>query len=83
MGAVIPTAFRAPQIPLMARIIAVADTLDAMTTNRPYQNAMDLDYALGRIKALAGSKFDQAVVNALEAAVSAGKIRLSAVEVNV
>jgi len=78
-----PYGISGPQIPLMARIIAVADTLDAMTTNRPYQNAMDLDYALGRIKALTGSKFDQAVVNALEAAVKAGKIRLSAVEVNV
>ena len=78
-----PYGISGPQIPLMARIIAVADTLDAMTTNRPYQSAMDLDYALGRIKALTGSKFDQAVVNALEAAVKAGKIRLSAVEVNV
>ena len=38
---------------VMARIIAVADTLDAMTTNRPDQLAMDLEYALGRIKALA------------------------------
>jgi len=71
------------QIPLMARIIAVADTLDAMTTNRPYQSAMELDYALGRIKALTGSKFDQTVVNALESAVTSGKIRLSAVEVHV
>jgi HD-GYP domain-containing protein (c-di-GMP phosphodiesterase class II) len=68
---------------VMARIIAVADTLDAMTTNRPYQSAMDLEYALGRIKALAGSKFDQAVVIALESAVTAGKLRLSAVEVHV
>ena len=30
----------------MARIIAVADTLDAMTTNRPYQSAMELEDAL-------------------------------------
>jgi HD-GYP domain-containing protein (c-di-GMP phosphodiesterase class II) len=44
---------------------------------------MDLEYALGRIKALAGSKFDQTVVSALEAAVTAGKLRLSAVEVHV
>jgi hypothetical protein len=44
---------------------------------------MELDYALGRIKALTGSKFDQAVVNALEVAVKSGKIRLSAVEVHV
>ena len=78
-----PYGLSGPQIPLMARIIAIADTLDAMTTNRPYQSAMDLDYALGRIKALAGSKFDQAIVNALESAVKCGKIRLSAVEVHV
>jgi putative nucleotidyltransferase with HDIG domain len=78
-----PYGLSGPQIPLMARIIAVADTLDAMTTNRPYQSAMDIDYALGRIKALTGSKFDQSVVNALETAVKAGKLRLSAVEVHV
>lgn len=78
-----PYGLSGPQIPMMARIIAVADTLDAMTTNRPYQSAMDLEYALGRIKALTGSKFDQTVVNALEAAVTSGKLRLSAVEVHV
>jgi putative nucleotidyltransferase with HDIG domain len=78
-----PYGLSGPQIPLMARIIAVADTLDAMTTNRPYQSAMDIEYALGRIKALTGSKFDQSVVNALESAVKAGKLRLSAVEVHV
>jgi putative nucleotidyltransferase with HDIG domain len=78
-----PYGLTAPQIPLMARIIAVADTLDAMTTNRPYQSAMDLDYALDKIKNLAGAKFDAVVVNALESAVTAGKLRLSAVEVQV
>jgi putative nucleotidyltransferase with HDIG domain len=78
-----PYGLQGPQIPLMARIIGVADTLDAMTTNRPYQSAMDLEYALGKIKALAGSKFDTVVVNALEATVTAGKLRLSAVEVHV
>jgi putative nucleotidyltransferase with HDIG domain len=78
-----PYGLHGPQIPMMARIIGVADTLDAMTTNRPYQSAMDLDYALGKIKALAGSKFDAVVVNALEATVMAGRLRLSAVEVQV
>jgi putative nucleotidyltransferase with HDIG domain len=78
-----PYGLPGPQIPLMARIISVADTLDAMTTNRPYQSAMDLDFALGRIKALAGTKFDGVIVNALEAAVTAGRLRLSAVEVQV
>src|SRR5271165_4544184 len=78
-----PYGLTGPQIPMMARIIGVADTLDAMTTNRPYQTAMDLDYALGRIKALAGSKFDDSIVAALESAVKAGKLRLTAVEVQV
>jgi putative nucleotidyltransferase with HDIG domain len=58
-------------------------TLDAMTTNRPYQSAMELDYAMDRIRALTGSKFDAVVVTALESAVNTGKLRLSAVEVHV
>jgi putative nucleotidyltransferase with HDIG domain len=78
-----PYGLQGQQIPLMARIIGVADTLYAMTTNRPYQSAMDLDYALGRIKSLTGAKFDGVVVTALEAAINAGKLRLSAVEVHV
>src|ERR1700720_4185471 len=78
-----PYGLQGPQIPLMARIIGVADTLDAMTTNRPYQSAMDIDYALGRIKALKATKFDEEVVDALESTINAGKLRLSAVEVQV
>jgi HD-GYP domain-containing protein (c-di-GMP phosphodiesterase class II) len=78
-----PYGLPAAQIPMMARIISVADTLDAMTTNRPYQTAMDLEYALKRIKSLTGAKFDGVVVTALESAVTAGKLRLSAVEVQV
>ena len=78
-----PYGLQGQQIPLMARIIGVADTLDAMTTNRPYQSAMDLEYALDRIRALSGSKFDAVVVTALDSAVQHGKLRLSAVEVHV
>src|SRR5271157_2653048 len=78
-----PYGLQGQQIPLMARIIGVADTLDAMTTNRPYQSAMDIEFALNRIKSLTGSKFDQVVVAALESAVKSGKIRLTAVEVHV
>jgi putative nucleotidyltransferase with HDIG domain len=78
-----PYGLQGQQIPLMARIIGVADTLDAMTTNRPYQSAMDIDFAMKRIKSLTGSKFDAVVVNALESAINSGKLRLSAVEVAV
>jgi HD-GYP domain-containing protein (c-di-GMP phosphodiesterase class II) len=71
------------EIPMMARIIAVADTLDAVTTNRPYQSAMDLDFAMDRIHGLAGTKFDPDVVDALQRAIRAGKLQLNATLVKV
>jgi len=78
-----PHGLRGDAIPMMARIIAVVDTLDAMTTNRPYQSGMDLEFAMNKILALAGTKFDPAVVDALDRTVRAGKIRLTAVLVEV
>ncbi|MBI3404756.1 MAG: HD domain-containing protein [Acidobacteria bacterium] len=78
-----PYGLRGEQIPLMARIIAVADTLDAMTTNRPYQTAMDISYAMGKIRQLGGTKFDPTIVTALDAVVQSGKLRLSATLVEV
>jgi HD-GYP domain-containing protein (c-di-GMP phosphodiesterase class II) len=82
-GAGYPYGLTGDQIPMMARIIAVADTFDAITTNRPYQSAMDLEFALGRIRSLAISKFDPKVVAALDAAVASGRLRLSAALVEV
>jgi len=76
-GAGYPHGLRGEEIPLMARIIGVADTFDAMTTNRPYQSGMDLESAMSRICTLKGTKFDPAVVEALENAVEAGELRLS------
>lgn len=70
-----PYGLRGDQIPLMARIITVADTFDAMTTNRPYQAAMEPEYVIKRIKALVGTKFDPEVVTALESGFAKGVIR--------
>ncbi|MFI5126236.1 MAG: HD domain-containing phosphohydrolase [Candidatus Acidiferrales bacterium] len=72
-----PYGLKGDEIPMMARIIAVADTFDAITTNRPYQSAMDLEYAMDRISQLAGAKFDVDVVHAIQRAVAAGKLKLS------
>ena len=78
-----PYGLHGDSIPMMARIIAVADTFDAITTNRPYQSAMDVDFALERIRSLAVTKFDPNVVAALESAIAAGRLRLSATLVEV
>jgi HD-GYP domain-containing protein (c-di-GMP phosphodiesterase class II) len=72
-----PYGLKGDQIPLMARIIGVADTLDAITTNRPYQTAAALDAAVQVIRSLAGKKFDPNVVDALEAVIESGQIRLA------
>jgi HD-GYP domain-containing protein (c-di-GMP phosphodiesterase class II) len=59
---------------MMARIISVADTFDAMTTNRPYQKALSLDYVLAKMREMAGTRYDARVVDALIEAVRRGDI---------
>lgn len=61
-----PHRLTADQIPLGARIIAVADGFDAMTTDRPYQRAMSCDAALEILHMHAGTKWDTDCVNAFE-----------------
>ena len=62
-----PYGLSGDQIPLMARIIAVADTFDAITTNRPYQAAHDSEYAVRIINSLAGKRLDPQAVAAMTA----------------
>jgi len=52
-------------IPLGARIIAAADAYDAMTSDRPYRNAMSMDEALAEIDRQKGRQFDPVVAEAL------------------
>lgn len=52
------------EIPFHARIIAVADAFDAMTTDRPYRRGMDFPTAIFEIRRNSGSQFDPAVVDA-------------------
>jgi len=73
-----PEGLKGNQIPLAAKIVSVADTFDAMTTNRPYQKAMEISYVLERMRSFVGKKFDKPVVEALIAAYEEGRIRLPA-----
>jgi putative nucleotidyltransferase with HDIG domain len=69
-----PYGLSGEEIPIMARIIAVADSFDAMTTTRPYQSAMDPHYVLEVLERMAGKRYDAAAVQALTTLVKRGTI---------
>ena len=71
-----PYGLKGDQIPLLARVIAVADTFDALTTNRPYQKAHDPIEALRIIENLSGQRLDPGAVTALMAVFYRGDIRI-------
>jgi HD-GYP domain-containing protein (c-di-GMP phosphodiesterase class II) len=70
-----PDGIRGDEIPLLVRIISVADTFDAITTDRPYQAGRDFPQALEILQKHAGSKYDPIVVDALQSAYSKGDLR--------
>ncbi len=69
-----PDGLRGEGIPLAARIVAVADTYDAVTTNRPYQKAYEPRFAAEVLTKLAGSRFDAKVVTAFLRAFEMGDL---------
>ena len=71
-----PYGLKGDEIPTSARIIAVADTFDAMTTNRPYQAAHEPEYAVKIINTLARNRLDPKVVAALTKIFERGELRV-------
>jgi ribonuclease P protein subunit RPR2 len=65
-GSGYPDRLGGEDIPVGARIFAVADTLDAMTSNRPYRRALPWPVAEAEILRRRGEQFDPAVVHAFE-----------------
>jgi putative two-component system response regulator len=69
-----PTGRRGTQIPQGARLLAVADAFDAMTSTRPYRRALPASHALGEIGRCAGTQFDPTIASAFLAAWNAGAL---------
>jgi HD-GYP domain-containing protein (c-di-GMP phosphodiesterase class II) len=74
-GSGYPLGMKGEQIPISARIVAVADAFDAMTTNRPYQKAMAFDTAIARLLDLSEKVYDKKVVLAFQEAYRAGSFK--------
>jgi len=70
-----PFGLKGEEIPLEGRVVAVADTYDAMTSNRPYRKGLDPDVALEEICKKSGTQFDPQCVEALAACHQDGSIK--------
>ena len=75
-----PDGLRDGEIPREARIIAVADTYDAMTTSRPYRDALPHEVAVAEIRDGSGSQFGPEVVEAFERLVARDALSVEAGE---
>lgn len=62
------------QIPLEARIIAVVDAYDAMTSDRPYRKGLSQQIAMGRLREAAGTQFDPQVVECFASCLDEGRL---------
>ena len=69
-----PDGLKGESIPFLSRILAVADTYDAMASNRAYRNRLDLEVVLETIKQNAGIQFDGEVVEAFLTLCEKGKL---------
>ena len=64
-------------IPLVARIIAIADTLDAITTDRPYRGRATIEEAVTEIERNKGTQFDPVLVDAVMRLYQGGKLEIA------
>ncbi|HMS03523.1 MAG TPA: response regulator [Gemmatimonadaceae bacterium] len=71
-----PDRLAAERIPLVARIVSVADSFDAMTSGRPYRAGMAVEDAMAELERCAGTQFDPVCVAAFARGLAAGAITL-------
>lgn len=71
-----PDRLKGERIPMLARVLAVADSFDAMTSERPYRKPVSLDLARAEVIRCTGTQFDPACVKALLDALDAGEAKV-------
>jgi hypothetical protein len=69
-----PEGISGKEIPLGARIILIADTIDAMTTDRPYRKRLSLEVVLDELQKCKGTQFDPELVNIVVSSVSVRRL---------
>ena len=69
-----PRGLKGTEIPLMGRILTIADCFDAMTARRPYKQECSIDYAAGELKKNSGTQFDPELVPVFLSLIEDGKI---------
>jgi HD-GYP domain-containing protein (c-di-GMP phosphodiesterase class II) len=69
-----PTGRAGAEIPVEGRLLALVDAFDAMTSPRPYRDALGLDEALAEVERCAGTQFDPAIARTFLAAWDAGEL---------
>ena len=72
-----PNGLKGDEIPRVAQIIAVADTFDAMYSDRPYRKRMDFEKAVSIINEVKGSQLTEDVVDAFMRLAEKGELRSS------
>ena len=69
-----PEGLRGDEMPMLAKVVAVADSYDAMTTDRSYRKAMGKEVAIEELRKFSGTQFDKGVVEAFIRAYQNGEI---------
>lgn len=69
-----PDGLKGEEMPVIAKIVAVADTYDAMTTDRPYRKALSKEVAMEELRRCSGAQFDRQVVEAFVKAYESGEV---------
>ncbi len=69
-----PRGLKGEEIPLVSRIIAIADSYDAMTTDRPYRKALGIDEVKAELIQCAGTQFDPKLIEVFLGLLDSGSL---------